>query len=55
MSDSQSNSAEQEVQGKVDAVIDVLAKGKVVPREVDRIDDAVQRARRDSAVGRSIR
>jgi hypothetical protein len=49
------NSEEKAVQDKVDAVIDVLGKGHVVPREVDRIDDAVQRARRDAGVGRAIR
>ena len=48
------DNAEQAVEKRVDAVIDDLAKGRVVPRKVDDLAGAVARARNDHALGRAI-
>ena len=45
---------ETTVERHVDAVIDHLNKGRVVPRKVDELAGAVARARTDGAVGRAI-
>ena len=45
---------EQEVEKRVDAVIDDLSNGRVVPRKVDQLADAVTRSRVDAQVGRAI-
>ena len=56
MSDPPSPSEQPEiaVEKHVDAVIDHLNKGRVVPRKVDELAGAVARARTDGAVGRAI-
>ena len=56
MSDPPSPSEQPEttVERHVDAVIDHLNKGRVVPRKVDELAGAVARARTDGAVGRAI-
>jgi len=45
---------EMSVERRVDAVIDDLTKGRVVPRQVDQLAGAVARARTDGALGRAI-
>jgi|SRR5579864_408342 len=53
-SPSPSEQPEIAVEKHVDAVIDHLNKGRVVPRKVDELAGAVARARTDGAVGRAI-
>lgn len=55
MADDPSPTAENVVQQRVDSVIDDMQKGRVVPSDVNRIADAVQRTRRDQAVARAMR
>lgn len=45
---------EVEVQERVEKVIDDLARGQVMPKQVERLGDAVSGAKRDQAVGRAI-
>lgn len=45
---------ENAVQGRVDSVIADMAAGRVVPRNLDRIERSVTDARRDQSVGRAI-
>ena len=54
MVDEPSVQPEISVEKHVDAVIDHLNKGRVVPRKVDELAGAVARARTDGAVGRAI-
>ena len=49
-----SEQPETTVERHVDAVIDHLNKGRVVPRKVDELAGAVARARMDGSVGRAI-
>lgn len=55
MSDSKPADHENVVQQRVDSVIDDMQQGRVVPGDVNRIADAVQRTRRDQAVARAMR
>lgn len=48
------DNTEQAVEKRVDAVIEDLSKGRVVPRKVSDLAGAVARASTNQAVGRAI-
>ena len=44
------DTTEAAVSGRVDAVIADLTKGRVIPKQVDQLADAVSRSRMDKAL-----